>query len=281
MPRCTCLSILVQSYTINIHYAGVHQNHRSFIPLDEKVAKTLPSVFPPANDLASFKRRVGSHAKLITLLATHFFIFFSWVVINSLFCRSASSFGVKNSNIWFTGAATGPWGTLLYFFVIFKHTRRQPIKAKHLASLRSIHRWSLSSVNKSERFCLYMTFSNELINEPLELILRRRQIPSQQREFFIKKLTEPRIMYVCAFLFPRLGFLLIFKRRVKGRSWRLEIPAPVFEQVIMDGGEGRNRGASKHRKSVNTYWLNTYMTHYEAASPSVRTVRQFSDLRSD
>ena len=61
-PRCTRLSTHAHPYTVQTPYARVNQHLHSFIPHAGKLWNNLPSsVFPPAYDLNSFKRRVSGH----------------------------------------------------------------------------------------------------------------------------------------------------------------------------------------------------------------------------
>ncbi|XP_050717656.1 uncharacterized protein LOC126999291 [Eriocheir sinensis] len=61
-PRCTRLSSHAHPYTVQTPYARVNQHLHSFIPHAGKLWNNLPSsVFPPAYDLNSFKRRVSGH----------------------------------------------------------------------------------------------------------------------------------------------------------------------------------------------------------------------------
>ncbi len=61
-PRCTHLCTQARPFTVQIPYARVNLHLHTFIPFTGKVLNNLPlSVFPPAYDLNSLKRRVSGH----------------------------------------------------------------------------------------------------------------------------------------------------------------------------------------------------------------------------
>ncbi len=61
-PRCTRLCTQAHPFTDQIPYARVKQHLHSFIPFTGKLGNNLPfSVFTPAYELNSFKRKVSGH----------------------------------------------------------------------------------------------------------------------------------------------------------------------------------------------------------------------------
>ena len=61
-PRCTRLSTSSHPYSVHLPNARVNQYLHSFISYTRKLWNSFPlSVFPPAYDLNSFKRRVSRH----------------------------------------------------------------------------------------------------------------------------------------------------------------------------------------------------------------------------
>ncbi len=77
-PRCICLSTQAHPFIVQIPYTRVNQHLHSFIPFTGKLWNDLPlSVFPPAYDLNSFKRRVSGHLSSLNwpLFWTNLFVF--------------------------------------------------------------------------------------------------------------------------------------------------------------------------------------------------------------
>ncbi len=75
--RCTCFCTQAHPFTVQIPYARVNQHFHAFIHFTGKLWNDLPlSVFPPAYDLNSFRRRASQTSLLMNLVSFRTLLFF-------------------------------------------------------------------------------------------------------------------------------------------------------------------------------------------------------------